>query len=172
MLFGFIGSLPLHPLVVHATVMFIMLAALGAIVLAFRPSWRHKFGWLAVVTSWASVFAGWLAIESGNILTTVPGLGETVHAAGGTVLGWMLLPFAAIITLMILLDRRWHWNVNKHGDVWRSGDKQPKTLLFVCAMAVVMSLTVMGQTAIVGHSGAEASWGDISPSDVPAEVRK
>jgi hypothetical protein len=160
-MFDTIGGLPLHPLIVHATVMFIMATAVGVIALAVRPTWRHKYGWLLVICAWLSVFSTWIAVESGNILTEYPGLGETVHAEGGTLLLILLVPYAIFVTLMILMDRQWHWRVNKHGGVWRANTKQPFILTFVCLFTVAMTLTIMGQTAIVGHSGATASWDDV-----------
>jgi len=159
-MFGEFGGLPIHPLVVHASVMFIMGSAIGAIVLASKPNWRHKYGWLLVITSWSSVVAAWISVESGNVLTQVPGLGETIHAATGTFLLICLVPYALLVTLMIYLDKRWHWNINKHGDVWRENSPQPKPLVFVSVLVVLASLFIMGLTVFVGHSGASASWGD------------
>lgn len=159
-MFGEFGGLPIHPLVVHASVMFIMGSALGAIILAIRPGWRHKYGWLLVITSWLSVVAAWISVESGNVLTKVPGLGQDIHAGSGTFLLVCLIPYALLVTLMIYLDRRWHWNVNKHGGVWRDDSPQPKPLILVVILVVLASLFIMGLTIFVGHSGAMASWGD------------
>jgi len=157
-------GLPLHPLIVHATVMFIIATAVGVIALAIRPQWRHKYGLLLVIVSWLSVLSAWVAVESGNLLTAYPGLGATPHAAGGTALFVLLIPFAIIVTLMVGMDRKWHWNVNKHGGVWRDNEPQAMILSFVCVLAVIASLVIVGQTAIVGHSGAEASWSDVDLS--------
>jgi hypothetical protein len=117
--------------------------------------------------SWLAVLSTWVAVESGNILTAYPGLGEAVHAGGGTVLLLMLLPYAVVVTIMILLDRRWHWNVNKHGGVWRDDEPQPLPLILVSTLAVIFSVVVSLQTAWVGHTGAEASWGDIDLDSPP-----
>jgi uncharacterized membrane protein len=163
---GFIGGMPLHPLIVHATVIFIILTALGAIVLAVKPNWRHRFGWLTVLSGWLSALFTWLAVESGNVLTAVPGLGATPHAVAGTQLLFLVIPFAIIITIMILLDRQGHWNKNKHGDTWRWHGAQSGFLKSFCVLAVVGALTVVGQTVIVGHSGAVASWGDVHENQV------
>lgn len=161
-MFDTIGGLPVHPLVVHATVMFIVLTAVGVIALALRPGWRHKYGYLLIGCAWLSVITAWIAVESGNILTQYPGLGATPHAEGGTLLLILLVPFAILVTIMVLLDKRWHWNVNKHGDVFREDRHQPFILSFICTLAMVASLIIVGQTAIVGHSGAQASWGDVN----------
>ena len=44
--FGFIAGLPVHPLVVHAAVVLLPLAALVLILLVFVPAWRTRFGWV------------------------------------------------------------------------------------------------------------------------------
>ena len=50
-----IGGIPLHPLVVHAVVVLIPLAALGVIAIALVPKWRSRFGILVVaVTAFAT----------------------------------------------------------------------------------------------------------------------
>src|SRR5689334_10532250 len=47
----FLGGLPLHPLVVHATVVLVPLAVLGAIVVVLVPAARRRYGSLVVVTA-------------------------------------------------------------------------------------------------------------------------
>jgi uncharacterized membrane protein len=42
----FIGGLPVHPLLVHFTVVLIVLAVAGAILTALWPAVRRRFGWL------------------------------------------------------------------------------------------------------------------------------
>ena len=46
-----LGGIPLHPLVVHAVVVLLPLAALGAIAIALVPKWRTRFGILVVVAA-------------------------------------------------------------------------------------------------------------------------
>lgn len=160
-MFGEFFGLPLHPLMVHATVMFVMATVIGVTALACRPSWRHKYGYLLIIISWLAVLSTWIAVESGNVLTEYPGLGSAEHAGGGTVLLFMLIPYAVIVTSMILLDKRWLWNVNKHGDTYRLKDKQPKLLSAFCLFSVLAGLVVAGQVSWVGHTGAVASWGNV-----------
>jgi hypothetical protein len=162
-MFGsFFGGLPLHPLVVHAVVIFVVASAVGVIALAVRPKWRHRFGGLLVLVSLASVASTWLAVESGKVLTAVPGLGSTGHAAGGTLLLFLVIPFALVTCLMYALDRRWMVDVNKHGDLYRVAHaRQPVVLTAICLLAILMAVAVMVQTGIVGHSGAAATWHEV-----------
>jgi hypothetical protein len=171
-MFGFFGDLPLHPLVVHAAIAFVMASATGAIALAVRPKWRHRFGGLLVLLSLASVASSWLAVESGKVLTTVPGLGSTNHAEGGTVLLVLLLPFALTACLMYVLDHWWMVKINKHGEPYRSAHaNQPVVLKAVCGLAVLLAVAVMVQTGIVGHSGAAKTWENVVPASTGTTVR-
>lgn len=163
-MFGdFFGGLPLHPLVVHAVVIFLIAAGLGVIALAVRPSWRHKYGYLLGLVAVAGVASTWVAVESGNILTKVPGLGRTAHAEAGTLLLVMTVPWAVLVLLMVGLDRWWMVDKNKHGTLYRKAHAvQPWWLTVICVLAVLASVAIMVQTGLVGHSGAEASWGDVN----------
>lgn len=164
-MFGFFGDLPLHPLVVHAAIVLVMASATGVVALAVRPRWRHRFGGLLVLASLASVATSWLAVESGKVLTELPGLGSTEHAEGGTLLLLLLLPFALIACLMHVLDRWWMVRLNKHGEPYRVAHvKQPRVLKAVCGLAVLLAAAVMVQTGIVGHSGAAKTWDEVVPA--------
>jgi len=157
------GGLPLHPLVVHAVVIFLIAASLGVVVLAVRPSLRHRYDFLLGLVAVAGVLFTWLAVESGNVLTQVPGLGRTAHAEGGTLLFIITIPWAVLVLAMVILDHWWMVDKNKHGTLYRKAHlSQPWWLTAICVLAVLASVLVMVQTGIVGHSGAVASWGDVN----------
>src|SRR4051794_8968001 len=63
-----IGGLPLHPLVVHAAVTLVPLAALGAWALALVTSWRWLTRWVALLASLGAVVAVYVARTSGKSL--------------------------------------------------------------------------------------------------------
>ena len=58
----------MHPLVVHAVVVLLPLAALGVVALAVRPAWRGRFGVLVVVIAALATAAVPLATDSGESL--------------------------------------------------------------------------------------------------------
>lgn len=164
-MFGDFGGLPLHPLVVHAVVIFLIAASVGAIALAVRPAWRHKYGYLLGIVSCAGVVTTYVAVQSGLVLTEVPGLGRDAHREAGQLLMWLTIPWAFVVVLMVTLDRWWMVDKNKHGTLYRKAHlTQPWWLLGLCTVAAIASAIVMFQTAIVGHSGAEATWGDVDVS--------
>lgn len=167
-----VDGLPVHPLVVHATVMTIFFVSIGVIGLAVRPKYRHKYGYLLLWLTGLMLASTWVAVESGQILTAYPGLGRTEHADGGLLLLGMLVPYAVLITAMVVMDRIWLVKVNRHGDLYRRTIKRhgkPYTwqltlLNIVCVVTVIAAVLVMVQTGIVGHSGASASWSDFKSS--------
>lgn len=104
--------MPLHPLVVHAVVVFVPLSALGAIAGAVSVWVRRRYGWLT--TAFALVAAGstFVAQQAGVALYESfprPTSEMTSHMeiAGGLLL-WvvLLLVGAAVVTvLQFLIDR-------------------------------------------------------------------
>ena len=62
----FIGGLPLHPLIVHATVVFVPLSVLGALVVVLFPAARRRYGSLVVITAVVATVITVLAEESGR----------------------------------------------------------------------------------------------------------
>ncbi len=63
-------GLPLHPLVVHAAVVFIPLAALGAVLVVLSARFRGRYGGLAVLLGAAAVVAAFAARLTGPCLPT------------------------------------------------------------------------------------------------------
>jgi uncharacterized membrane protein len=61
-----IDGLPIHPLVVHAAVVFIPLLILGAVVYALVPRVRGRIGWAVVILSVVTPLSTWLAKLSGD----------------------------------------------------------------------------------------------------------
>ncbi|MEV4659723.1 DUF2231 domain-containing protein [Micromonospora sp. NPDC049301] len=69
-------GIPLHPLVVHAAVVFVPLLVLAAAVYAFVPRLRRWIGWAALLLAIAAPLATQLATQSGEALK------ETLTAKG------------------------------------------------------------------------------------------
>ncbi|PKQ21842.1 MAG: hypothetical protein CVT65_16395, partial [Actinobacteria bacterium HGW-Actinobacteria-5] len=61
-------GLPLHPLVVHAAVVLVPLAALGALVVLAWARARDRYGWLVVAFAVAGAGAAVVARLSGEAL--------------------------------------------------------------------------------------------------------
>lgn len=63
-----INGLPTHPLVIHAAVVFVPLAAVIAVVFAVVPRWRWATRWPMIVTSLIALVAATISWFSGRAL--------------------------------------------------------------------------------------------------------
>lgn len=63
-----INGLPLHPLVIHATVVFVPLLALCSVAYAVAPRWRQALRWPLAVLGVLSIALVWAATFSGEDL--------------------------------------------------------------------------------------------------------
>lgn len=144
-MFDLVNGLPLHPLVVHAVVVLLPLAALGTIALSVRPAWRRPYGLLVVAAAAAATALLPVATSSGEALEGHVG-DPGRHAALGDQLIWFTLPLLIAVAALVWFDRR---------------PAGPARLLKALpAVAVVAALACTVQVVRVGDSGARAAWGD------------
>ncbi len=61
-----VGGIPAHPLVVHAVVVILPLAALGTLAIAARPAWRRQLGVWVLLLGIVGVGAVPLAKQTGE----------------------------------------------------------------------------------------------------------
>lgn len=149
-IFGTIGGLPLHPLVVHFAVVLLPLGAIGLIIVGLVPRFRRAY--LPIVTGTlgvGSIFA-FLAKQSGEALSETQGFPRE-HAALGDVL------FPASVGLVALAVTMW---------LVTRGERPVVHLRAVVAASIVGAIAVSALTFAVGHSGATATWGTVA-SDEP-----
>lgn len=144
-MFDLINGLPVHPLVVHAVVVLLPLAILGAIAIAVRPEWRTKYGVLVVAVAAVATALIPVATSSGEALEErVGNPGE--HAELGDQLIWFSLPLLALLVALVWLGRR-------------PGTGR-RLMQGVAVATVVVALAAGVQVYRVGDSGARAAWGD------------
>lgn len=157
-MFDLINGLPVHPLVVHAVVVLLPIAAVGTIALAVRPGWRRPYGWLVVGAAAAATVLLPVATSSGEALEERVGSpGE--HAEMGDALIWFTVPLLLVVAALVWFDRR-------------PGAKVDGRLLKALpALAVVAALACGVQVYRVGDSGARAAWAERvgSSSSTPAD---
>jgi hypothetical protein len=166
----FAFGLPLHVLVVHAVVVLVPMAVLGAIAVVVQPSWRSRWGWPVVVLSVAAAVCIPVATSSGEGLEHQ--LPPTSALETHTLLGDQLLPFAglmaaALLGLMLLeRTRRSATTAPRHdgpGTVATTRPSSTRTRLAGLALAgliVVTAVISAIQVVRIGDSGARAAWGD------------
>lgn len=152
---GSVFGLPLHPLVVHAAVTLVLLAAVLAIVIAVDPERRNRWGtlvwWLTVVATVATVVARASGQRLGDSLYPA-GLPDPVirHQSVGLTAPWVSFALLLGVGAMVLLDRD------------RERRPDPRSTLLPSVVSVVVILLAMAAALQVGWTawtGAEARWG-------------
>lgn len=141
-------GLPLHPLVVHAAVVLLPLAALGALVIALSARARKSYGWPVVVAAFVAAGAVVAARLSGeDLLQTIPLAGQalTTHMTWGLLAPWPAGALALTTLFLVLAGR---------------GRSRP-LLITAALLTVLAALASLAVIVIVGHSGSTAVWGGV-----------
>ncbi len=155
-------GLPLHPLVVHAAVVCLPLAALGTILMAFWPAAARRL-WPAVLfVATIALVAVPLAISSGETLAATVGENELIEVHEEQ--GELVLPFVIVLWLAALglsLATRFIGHRGRSAaseEVVARPRWQAGAIIVLALLALVGG--VGGTVAIVlaGHSGAQAVW--------------
>jgi uncharacterized membrane protein len=142
-------GLPIHPLVVHFVVVLVPLTAIGAVVMALRPSFSRRFGVVIVVIGLLGLLGAVISRMSGETLSSRIGYPEP-HATLGDVFPAILAVFTAVLVVFWLFDRGVPGN--RARPIW---------LKVMAALLILVSLFALWWNIRVGHSGAEATWGSV-----------
>ena len=145
-------GLPLHPLIVHLTVVLVPLAGLGGVVVAAVKWARVRYGWLVVAAAAAAL--------ASNIVTQLSGtaFAETFQRhtpqmehhfeLGNDLLPWTIVLFVG--TVAVMMGQR----------VVTRGDRIGNLILLAgIALTVVGGIVSVIQVARIAHAGAVAVWG-------------
>ena len=161
----FIGGLPLHPLVVHATVVLVPLAVLGSLAVVLLPAARRRYGSLVVVTAVVATVCTVLAEQSGEALEhTLPrNPAIEAHAAAGDYLKLWMAPLMIAVAVFVLMHRR----ADRTARLEATGTTSALALagrqrVLAIGVAVVTVVLALGTAAVAfqtGDLGARAVWG-------------
>lgn len=144
-----IDGLPLHPLIVHATVVLVPLAALLVLLAAGSTRFRAWAGPLPLGASILALVLTPLTTATGDRLES-----QLPHSAliekHDHLAGTLILFTGALFVLALA---QW-W-------VTRPGAKAGRNVVVVvCALAALASAATVVQVVRIGHSGADAAWHD------------
>lgn len=145
-------GLPLHPLIVHATVVVVPLAALGAIVISLLKWARVRYGELVLVAAIAAPILTFVTQQAGQDLSTRftrPSVALQQHEdLGGTLIWWTLGLLVGVI--VVYLAQR----------LINADHPRGRLLLVVGAViSIVFAVVTVVQVVRIGHLGATAVWG-------------
>lgn len=156
------GELPVHPLVVHLTVVLIPLAAISVVLAAVWPAARRRLGLLpqilaliALVLVPITTFAGeWLADR----------VAETPLVERHEQLGERMLPWAIALFAVAVAMWAWHRFAKATGRI-------RLTVSVVLAVAAIIVASGSVITVIqIGESGAAAVWtGNVSEQPISGD---
>jgi hypothetical protein len=167
--FNKLGNLPLHPLVVHAVVVGIPLAALLAFLFAF-PKTRSWARWPLAITVVGATGATYVAKQSGLALQAALGIkpgnpvGDLIlrHSLLANQLFWIMIVFSVIGLLNVFLVSR---GPARGAD---GGSKQPAIVRVVLPILLVVAAVVALVWVVrVGDLGAHAVWNPTAPPMIP-----
>jgi hypothetical protein len=169
-----IDGLPVHPLIIHATVVAVPLAALLIVLVAVWPRTRSWGVWLALVVAAGAAILYPLTKESGeNLAGDLGGVTPAIqkHEDYADQLGpWVygVLAVAVVLAGLYLLQRRSGAHRDSPGaavptsSYGRTADRTWVTSWWMTAIVAVVAIVVAVGTLVtvfeVGHSGAEAVW--------------
>lgn len=139
-------GLPLHPLIVHATVVLVPLTAALVILTAVSPRLRVWAGPLPLAGALVSTALAPLSTSTGESLEHRLGESKLIeeHAELGDMLVWFCLGMLVVVTATYFLHRR--------GSVTRGLG------MTLAVLGVVAGLATTVQVVLIGHSGAKAVW--------------
>jgi len=155
-----IFGLPLHPLIVHATVVFVPLAVVAVIAAVLAPRFRRWAGPLPAGLSLVALVLTPLSTSSGeNLEHSMP---HTELVEEHARLGDQLIPFT--IALFVLAAGFW-WLDRRRAPLTGPGAKPRSRAVVVTtvvgALAIVAAVGTGVQVARIGHSGAKAAWSGV-----------
>ena len=158
LLFDTVFGLPVHPLIVHATVVFVPTAALAVLLAAFWPRFRRWAGPGPMIVSLIALVLVPISTQSGEDLEHSLPRSDLIRAHAQLADG--LLPWVA--ALFLIAAGLWWWNRGQ-----RPGRAEPRrvfprwlvVVLMVGAVLAAVGTTV--QVVRIGHSGAEAAWSGV-----------
>ncbi len=171
-------GLPAHPLLVHAAVVLVPLAAIGVVLIAFWPAARARLGVAVVVIAAVGTLFAYLAMESGEYLEEQVKETEQVedHAKlgdSGLAAAAAVLLGAVAVTGFGAYERRRSARsepaaADSVPDGHAPGSDRKLVYLRIGVGVVAVVLVSLGtlQIARIGHSGAKATWGEVGGTGI------
>lgn len=148
-------GLPLHPLIVHATVIIVPLAGIGGLAIACLTFARDRYGWLVTVLALLGAILTLVTQKAGSDFAEsfqrhTPEM-ERHFELGNDLLPWTIALFVG--TLAVMIGRRLLGKDRRIGRL---------VLLLGMIITVVSAILSIVQVARIGHAGAVAVWGGMA----------
>jgi uncharacterized membrane protein len=170
----FLSGLPLHPLVVHAVVVLVPAAVLGALAVALWPRARRRWGWPVVTLTALAALSVPLATSTGegleHNLPRTPAI--ATHAELGDQLLVFVAPLLIVVLGLVLVERRISATARADGPgtavVPRlAGGRVGLAIVVLAVLTVAFAGASAVQVVRIGDSGARAVWGGVAFAPQP-----
>jgi hypothetical protein len=152
-----LNGIPLHPLVVHAAVVLVPMAALASVAMMV-PRWRWLARWPALVLAWAAALSVQAATLSGVDLHHATGIDTPVirsHEEWGIRLRLFMWVFAVLTAVAFWALPHVTRLAGDRDRVGRVAALEKPLMVLVPLLAVVVLVLVF----ITGEAGARSVWG-------------
>lgn len=150
-----LGGIPLHPLIVHAVVVLVPLAALLVLLSAVSGRFRSWSGLMTPLLATAAMICVPLATSTGEALEE--NVEETALLEKHTEMGEQLTPW--VIGMAVLAWALW-WLARRAASAADTSRSGGPLLIAVAVLAVIAVAGSSVQVFRIGHSGAESVWSD------------
>ncbi len=179
--FPSLGGLPAHPLIVHATIVLVPLAALAVVLHAWWPAARARLGYVTVALAALAMLLTPLAASSGEQLQKRVEDTDLVrrHAELGDQL--VLFVVALLVVALILAARDFFSHRNDTSTTQASAQGKARAIalllarrtgLIVGILATLLAVGTTVQVIRIGHAGAESVWHDTPTTDLPGSHQR
>ena len=160
-----VDGIPAHPLVVHAVVVFLPLAAVATLLVVARRSWRRQLGVWVLLLAAAGVFAIPVALQTGEQLKASLGGGSPlveIHEERAETLLFPALIYLVLLAVTVFAGRRADAALDGPGAAHATRSTSVATLervtLVTGVLAALAGLAVTGLVVWIGHAGSAAVW--------------
>jgi uncharacterized membrane protein len=159
-----VGGLPLHPLIVHAAVGIVPLAAMFAVVTAAFPGWRWFGRWGTLVASLGAVLVVVVTRASGQSLLEdryggqpeVPAQLQTHQDRANLLLYAVIVLAVVAVAAFLLLPAR---SALVSGKLEHAGSTAGWVRVGVPALLIVAGVAALVLVVLTGDAGARSVWG-------------
>lgn len=157
-MFDTVFGLPLHPLVVHATVVFVPAAVIAVGLAAFWPRFRRWAGPTPLVLALISLVLDPISTQSGEALEHALPRNDLIRAHSQYADG--LLPWLAGLTVAAF--GLWWWTRSDRPVPGRFRVLPCWLVITLMVAAAVVAVGTTVQVVLIGHSGAAAAWDGVT----------
>ena len=174
-MFDQLFDLPAHPLLIHAPIVLLPIAAILTIVLAFKPAWRRRAGWFPFGGVFVVTVLLFGAKESGESFTDAfdSAFGEGAididrhEELGNMTFVLTLVWLAAMFALTMWESVRGRGATGTSGATDTALTPSQRVSYGLSALASLFAVLATIWLIRTGHEGAEVVWSPVVPQLFP-----